>query len=236
MVGMEAGSGRVLAFGGETWVWARASDEGRAAHRKFWRQVIFWLAHKEDKGENEVKLKLDARRVAVGQKLDFAVTARDAKGEPLPDVKYETKVDARRRTPSAKYPRPVDALHQGDEARGSYFANRPARATTGSRSSRPATARRSAATAPGSSSTRTTASWRTPPPTSPCSARSPRPPAASSSPPSSSPKYLRSLRRQDLHRVLQPDRAPGLGQLAVLPAFTTLLMLEWWLRKRHGWV
>ena len=66
MVGSEVGSGRVLAFGGETWVWARASNEARSAHRKFWRQVIFWLAHKEDKGENEVKLTLDARRIAVG--------------------------------------------------------------------------------------------------------------------------------------------------------------------------
>ena len=32
-------------------------------------------AKKEDKGENEVKLKLDSRRVAVGQKLDMTATA-----------------------------------------------------------------------------------------------------------------------------------------------------------------
>jgi len=39
--------GRVLAFAGETWPWSRASDLTHDAHRKFWRQAILWLAHKE---------------------------------------------------------------------------------------------------------------------------------------------------------------------------------------------
>src|SRR5262249_39686124 len=51
MVGQEAGKGRTLAFAGETWVWARASEESQLAHRKFWRQAIFWLLHKEDQGD-----------------------------------------------------------------------------------------------------------------------------------------------------------------------------------------
>ena len=33
LLSMDTGRSRVLAFGGETWVWARASDEGRLAHR-----------------------------------------------------------------------------------------------------------------------------------------------------------------------------------------------------------
>src|SRR5262249_51203833 len=92
MVGMDAGRGRAMAFGGETWVWARASDEGLAAHRKFWRQVIFWLAHKEDQGDNKIKIQLDDRRVAVGSKLEMKVTAHDAKNAPIPDIKYQTRV------------------------------------------------------------------------------------------------------------------------------------------------
>ena len=116
-----AGKGRVLAFGGETWVWARASEEGRLAHRKFWRQVIFWLSHKENKGDNQVKLNLDRRRIGVGQKLELTVTARDAKGTPITDVDLR---DARsKREGLNPTPEPVDNLYtQGDEAQGSYAA------------------------------------------------------------------------------------------------------------------
>ena len=35
MISMDMGAGRVIAFGGETWVWARQTEEGRLAHRKF---------------------------------------------------------------------------------------------------------------------------------------------------------------------------------------------------------
>ena len=93
MVGMDVGAGRVIAYGGDTWVWARFSEEGRLAHRKFWRQVIFWLSHKEDEGDNHVKLTLEPRRIAVGEKVDVTVTARDAKGASIPNVLYETKVE-----------------------------------------------------------------------------------------------------------------------------------------------
>ena len=38
MLSMESAQGRVIAYGGDTWVWARLTEEGRLAHRKFWRQ------------------------------------------------------------------------------------------------------------------------------------------------------------------------------------------------------
>ena len=82
----------MIAFGGETWVWARQTEEGRLAHRKFWRQSIFWLSHKEDDSENQVKLTLDRRRIGVGEKLELAATARDAKGASIPDATYECKI------------------------------------------------------------------------------------------------------------------------------------------------
>jgi hypothetical protein len=125
MVGMDVGKGRVLGFGGETWAWARASDETREAHRKFWRQAVLWLAHKEDQGENQVRLLLDRRRVATGQKIELTATARDAKNEPIPDVSYETTVelmpkDLRSKPQPAGTPPPL--YNQGAEARGTYFA------------------------------------------------------------------------------------------------------------------
>ena len=123
MVGADVGSGRVLAFAGETWPWARSlQDEGRLAHRKFWRQVIFWLSHKEDKGENEVKITLESRRISTGQKLDFGITVRDAKGEPIPGIKFETKVELEGE-PKTPFSEKIDVFNNGQEANGSFFAN-----------------------------------------------------------------------------------------------------------------
>ena len=95
MVDMEVGGGRVIAYGGDTWVWYRFSEESRLAHRKFWRQVVFWLSHKENEGDNQVRLTIDPRRIAVGEKVDLTVTARDSKGASIPNVRYEAKVEAR---------------------------------------------------------------------------------------------------------------------------------------------
>jgi uncharacterized membrane protein len=124
MVGMEVGAGRSLAFGGETWVWYRSIfEEGRTAHRKLWRQIIFWLAHKEDQGQNEVKLTLDSRRIAVGQKLDMGVVARDEKGSPLTELTYETKVEGEEKDRDGHpYSQKIDLFTKGDEARGSFLA------------------------------------------------------------------------------------------------------------------
>ncbi len=204
MIGMDnVGKGRVLAFGGETWPWARSSDEGRLAHAKFWRQAILWLAHKENQGESQVKLKLDARRVAIGQKLDLTAIARDAKNEPISDAQYDTtvtKLDASGK-PEGK-PEPVPLYPQGDDAKGPTSpAARPASTSSPSRGRRPA--RRSAPTPPGSWSTRTTASWRTPPPTSPCSSRSPRSPEA----PRSAPRIWPSTSRPSVPR--RPSTSPS---------------------------
>src|SRR5262249_17624615 len=121
--------GRTLAFAGETWVWARASEESQLAHRKFWRQAIFWLLHKEDQGDNSVKLSLDRRRIAFGEKIELTVAVRDAKGEPIPDAKFVTTVT--RIGPdvaSDDKPEPVDLYYQGEDARGTYFATEKAKA------------------------------------------------------------------------------------------------------------
>jgi Putative glutamine amidotransferase/von Willebrand factor type A domain len=126
MIGSEYGKGRVLAFGGETWPWARASDEGRLAHAKFWRQAILWLAHKENQGESQVKVKLDNRRVAVGQKLEITGIARDAKNEPIAGAEYVctvTRLEENGKPAANAKSEPVTLYPQGDDARGPYFAS-----------------------------------------------------------------------------------------------------------------
>lgn len=125
MVGLETGQGRTIAFASETWPWYRGGDEGLLAHRRFWRQAILWLAHKEDQGDSEVKLKLDRRRVAVNQRLDLSATAKDAKKEPIPDIQYTTTVTLIQATDSAApaadaKPVPVQLFPQGEEAKGFY--------------------------------------------------------------------------------------------------------------------
>jgi hypothetical protein len=45
MAAQEVGRGRTLAFGGQTWLWARASEEARSAYHKFWRQALFWVGN-----------------------------------------------------------------------------------------------------------------------------------------------------------------------------------------------
>ena len=121
MLSQELGrNGRVLAYGGDTWVWARSlAEEGRLAHRKFWRQLIFWLSHKENDGDNQVKLKVEPRRIGVGEKIELSATARDSKGAALPNVRYETKIA---REGGDKSSTPVELLNQGDEAKGSVYA------------------------------------------------------------------------------------------------------------------
>src|SRR5690606_3162319 len=109
------GRGRSLAFGGETWPWARFSDESRVAHLNFWRNAILWLARKEDEGENQVRLELDRRRVALGQKLDIAATAQDGQGRPIDGVDFTTSVT--RQGEGAK-PEPISLYRQDDRARG----------------------------------------------------------------------------------------------------------------------
>jgi hypothetical protein len=87
------GKGRTLAFGGDTtWRW-RNTEEGIRAHARFWQQVIFWLA-KRDQADGNVVLEPDTRRVAVGEKLTFGVKLRGKGGVEVPekDAHFEVKV------------------------------------------------------------------------------------------------------------------------------------------------
>ena len=232
LLSMEVGAGRVLAYGGDTWVWARASEEGRLAHRKFWRQLIFWLSHKENQGDDQIKLNLDKRRISIGQKVEMTVTARDSKGMPLTGVAFDTKVEREGLNPSSE---PVDLYTQGDEARGSYAAvGQPGnyRVTVvaskdgkevGRDSSRflvyqddrelesPAAdlalARQIAEITGGA-------------------------PIAHEG----LGKYLKGIDQSAYTEYLSPTEHKIWDNWPFLLIFAALLTLEWWLRKRHGWV
>jgi uncharacterized membrane protein len=232
MVAQDVPKGRVLAFAGETWPWYRQSDDSRAAHRKFWRQAILWLAHKEDKGESQIKLSLDRRRVAVGQKLELTATARDAKNEPVSDVRFETKVELIGPQPTSEN---VDMFNQGAEARGNYFATgQPGEyrvTVTGKRSGQ----------AIGSDSARFLIYQDD---------RELDNPAADHGllrqiaqitggqalPPEQLGKYLKALKGEELTDTAVQKEVRLWDNWPFLLLFTLLLTAEWWLRKRHGWV
>jgi hypothetical protein len=236
MVGAEVGAGRVLVFGGETWPWARAGqDEGRAAHRKFWRQTIFWLAHKEDKGENEVKITLDTRRISTGQKLDFGVAARDAKGEPITGLKYEAKVELEG-DPAKKFSVKPDVFSSGTEARGAFLEPQAP----------PGDYRLTVvATRDGKEIGRDNARFlvyqddremENPAADRALLRQIAQTTGGDSLPPEKLKEYIQSLKGKIFTESYSQTERKIWDNWPFLLAFVTLLTLEWWVRKRHGWV
>ena len=141
LVSQDLGRGRSLAFGGETWVWPRGSvtpgttQDHALAHRRFWRQTILWLAHKENQDEKPIIVNLDQRRIAQGGRLDFSAKARTPKGEPIAGVSFETTVERIEENPAeilsapdatkpsaASSKEPVNVFVQDSDAQGTYLA------------------------------------------------------------------------------------------------------------------
>jgi hypothetical protein len=82
-------NGRVMAFAGDsTWHWCMEGYE--AAHKRFWRQVVLWLARKDDSLQGNVWVKLSERRCMPGQKMEATVGAQTPSGDPLPDALFQT--------------------------------------------------------------------------------------------------------------------------------------------------
>lgn len=86
------GSGRTLAFAADsTWHWQM---EGFGeVHRKFWRQMVMWLARKDDTDGESVWVRLDGRRYQRGSRVEFAVGAQSDSREPLEDATFEVEVE-----------------------------------------------------------------------------------------------------------------------------------------------
>lgn len=106
--------GRVMAFAADsTWHWWMHGFE--SAHKRFWRQVVLWLARKDDAGDGAVWVRLTQRRFAPGSRIEFEVGARDPHGEPLSDVTYQVEITG---PDGAKHP--VRVARQGDQNIGSF--------------------------------------------------------------------------------------------------------------------
>ena len=109
LVAAEPGNGRVLAFAADsTWRWWMQGFENE--HKRFWRQVVLWLAKKDDTDEQKVWLKLAQRRFSPAAKIEFTCGAHDTEGQPIPGASLTaTLVDA------AGKRRPISLNRQGDQ-------------------------------------------------------------------------------------------------------------------------
>jgi uncharacterized membrane protein len=226
------GAGRVIAYGGDTWVWARASEEGKMAHRKFWRQVIFWLSHKENQGDNQVKLTLNTRRISIGQKVEMTVTARDSKGMPLSGVTYATKVEREGLNPTSE---PVELYTQGDEAKGSY----PATGQAGDYKVTVVASRNGQEV--GHDSARFLVyqddrELENPSADLALARQIAEITGGEAVPHERLGRYLKGLDQAAYTEYLSPKEHRIWDNWPFFLIFVALLTLEWWLRKRHGWV
>lgn len=112
LVSSEFGTGRVLAFAGEsTRRWWNYGFQNE--HRRFWRQVILWLVRREDLAQNDVWLKLDQARLTPGGKLTFSAGARGPEGEVLTDASFVATLKG----PSGKSST-INVTASGEEFRG----------------------------------------------------------------------------------------------------------------------
>lgn len=92
LVARPFGRGLVLAFAGDsTWRWHMRGFED--AHRRFWRQVILWLAHRDQATEGNVWVRLDQRRFFPGQRIEFSAGAENPQGDIVGDARYKARVE-----------------------------------------------------------------------------------------------------------------------------------------------
>ena len=114
LVAHQYGDGRVIAFAGDsTWRWWMRGFE--SAHKRFWRQIILWMAKKDQAEEGAVWVKLAERRVAPLQRVEFTVGASDPTGEPIKDAEFKAEIvlpDGARR--------PLTLVRQEDHMSGTF--------------------------------------------------------------------------------------------------------------------
>lgn len=83
--------GRVMAFAGDsTWQWQLHGFE--TAHKRFWRQVVLWLARKDQSLEGNVWVELPQRQFQRGRRVEFSVGVMAATGETVTDGRGEATI------------------------------------------------------------------------------------------------------------------------------------------------
>ncbi len=92
MVAGAWGNGRTLALAVDsTWRWQM---EGFGdLQRRFWRQLVLWLARKDAAEDRAVWVRLDGRRYQRGSRVEFSLGATDTDREPLDDATFDVRIE-----------------------------------------------------------------------------------------------------------------------------------------------
>jgi len=86
------GSGRTAALAVDsTWRW-QMEGHGEVL-RRFWRQLILWLARKDNIRDQSVWVHLDGRRYQRGSRVEFSFGAINDNGESLPAASFHLEVE-----------------------------------------------------------------------------------------------------------------------------------------------
>jgi hypothetical protein len=114
LVAHSYGNGRVMAFAGDsTWRWWMHGYD--SVFKRFWRQIVLWLARKDQVQEGNIWIRLAQRRFAPSQRVEFTVGANGPAGEPMADAAFKAEVvmpDGARR--------PLSLVREGDQMTGSF--------------------------------------------------------------------------------------------------------------------
>jgi uncharacterized membrane protein len=84
LVAQDYGSGRSMAFLADTtWRWWRSAGGREDLHKRFWRQMVLWLAHREGRGEGQVRLKTPKTVFEPGEAVRLRAEVTDGAKEPV---------------------------------------------------------------------------------------------------------------------------------------------------------
>ncbi len=119
LVAQPFGEGRVMAFAGDsTWHWWMRGFE--TAHKRFWRQIVLWLAKKDEATEGNVWVKLNQRRFTPGQRVEITVGAQGPSGESVPNAAFRAEVEG----PSGQKS-PLGLIRSGETVAGTFRDTQP---------------------------------------------------------------------------------------------------------------
>ncbi|HEY2882870.1 MAG TPA: glutamine amidotransferase, partial [Pirellulales bacterium] len=112
LVAAEPGNGRVLAFAGDsTWHWFMEGFEQE--HKRFWRQVVLWLAKKDETDDQKVWVRLPQRRFPPDARIEFTAGAKTTEGEPISGATFTATLTAPDGTQ-----RPISLSRQTEQTAG----------------------------------------------------------------------------------------------------------------------
>ena len=86
-----------------------------SAHKRFWRQIVLWLARKDQMDQGDVWVRLDNTRFFPGNRVEFTAGARTPQNEPIADAEFKVEIvkPDNKRTPAVM-------IHKEEQMAGSF--------------------------------------------------------------------------------------------------------------------